>query len=102
VPMTLRIARGPAFAGRVPVEVRNLPFGVRVLNLGLNGVLVPEGQSERTVFLYAEPWAEAAVRPFYAVGKAEAAAAEHSSAPIELVVSPGIPNPSSSAAIVHP
>jgi hypothetical protein len=82
--------------------VRNLPFGVRVLNLGLNGVLVPEGQVERTVFLHAEPWAEAAERPFYAVGKAEAAATEHSSAPIELVVSPVIPDPASTATIVNP
>jgi hypothetical protein len=102
VSMTLKVTRGPAFAGRVPVEVRNLPFGVRVLNLGLNGVLVPKGQGERTIFLLAEPWAEAAERPFYAVGKAEAAAAEHSSAPIVLVVSPPVPNPATSATVVNP
>ena len=30
--------------------------------------------------LYAEPWVGAMERPFYAVGKAEAAATEHSSA----------------------
>jgi hypothetical protein len=98
----LRVARGPAFAGRVPIEVRNLPFGVRVLNVGLNGVLVPEGQHERTVFLRAEPWVREVERPFYAVGKAEAAAAEHSSGPIELVVSPGRPDPRSSASIDTP
>src|SRR5262249_18375980 len=84
--MKLAVRRGPAFAGRVPIEVRNLPQGVRVLNIGLNGVLIPEKQSERTVFLYAEPWVGAMERPFYAVGKAEAAGTEHSSTPFELVV----------------
>src|SRR5262249_9011405 len=89
VAMNLAVKRGPAFAGRVPIDVRNLPQGVRVLNIGLNGVLITETQAERTVFLYAEPWVGSTERPFYAVGKAEAAGTEHSSAPIDLVVSPG-------------
>ena len=84
--MTLAVARGPAFAGRVPIDVRNLPHGVRVLNIGLNGVLVTEAQARRSIFLYAEPWVEPMERPFYAVGKAEAAGTEHSSPPMELVV----------------
>ena len=90
VTLSLRVERGPAFAGRVPIEVRNLPRGVRVLNIGLNGVLVTESQTERTITLFAEPWAEPGERPFFAVGKAEAAATEHSSAPIELRVAPGL------------
>jgi hypothetical protein len=88
VSMTLAVKRRPAFKGRVPIEVKNLPQGVRVLNIGLNGVLVTETQSERTVTLLAEPWAEPMVRPFYAVGKAEIAGTEDSSPPIELVVVP--------------
>lgn len=91
VAMKLAVRRGPAFAGRVPITVRNLPLGVRVLNIGLNGVLITEKQSERTVFLYAEPWVEALERPFYAVGKADGPATEHSSAPIELIVTPARP-----------
>ncbi len=86
VEMTLAVARGPAFAGRVPIDVRNLPHGVRVLNIGLNGVLVTEAQARRTIFLYAEPWVEPMERPFFSVGKAEAAGTEHSSPPMELVV----------------
>jgi hypothetical protein len=89
VAMRLTVTRGPAFAGRVPIDVRNLPRGVRVLNVGLNGVLVTEAQTERTIFLYAEPWAEPVERPFYAVGKAESAGTEHSAPPIGLVVRPG-------------
>jgi hypothetical protein len=61
---------------------------VRVLNIGLNGVLITEKQTERTVFIVAEPWAKPMVRPFYAVGKAESAGTEHSSRPIELAVVP--------------
>lgn len=89
VTLSLKVKRAPQFTGRVPIEVRNLPQGVRVLNVGLNGVLITEAQTERTISVYAEPWATATERPFYAVGKAEAAGTEHSSAPIELIVGPG-------------
>jgi WD40 repeat protein len=98
VSMTLSVERSPAFKGRVPIDVKNLPQGVRVLNIGLNGVLITEAQRERSVFIYAEPWARAMHRPFYAVGKAEAAGTEHSSTPIELVVSPTPPGAPAQAA----
>jgi WD40 repeat protein len=88
VSMKLAVERAPAFSGRVPIEVKNLPQGVRVLNIGLNGVLVTEKQTERAVSLYAEPWAEPSERPFFAVGKAESAGTEHSSAPISLRIQP--------------
>jgi WD40 repeat protein len=88
VTMTLAVARSPAFQGRVPIDVKNLPQGVRVMNIGLNGVLITEVQTERTVTLIAEPWARPMVRSFYAVGKAESAGTEESSPPIELVVMP--------------
>jgi hypothetical protein len=88
VSMTLAVKRSPAFKGRVPIEVKNLPQGVKVLNIGLNGVLITESQTERSVFLQAEPWARPMTRPFYAVAKAEAASTEDSSPPIELVIEP--------------
>jgi hypothetical protein len=100
--MTLTVTRSPAFSGRVPIDVRNLPQGVRVLNIGLNGVLVTESQRERTVTLYAEPWTAAMERPFFAVGNAESAGMSHSSSPILLVVKPrakGGPATASAAAI---
>src|SRR5262249_11825970 len=86
VSITLAVKRSPAFKGRVPIEVKNLPQGVRVLNIGLNGVLITEAQTERSVFPRAEPGARPMVRPFSAVAKAEAAGTEDSSPPIELVV----------------
>ena len=88
VSMTLAVERAPAFSGRVPIDVKNLPQGVRVLDIGLNGVLITEKQVERTMFLQVEPWVKPMVRPFYAVAKAESAGTEDSSAPIELVITP--------------
>jgi hypothetical protein len=35
---------------------RNLPHGVYVDNVGLNGLLIPEGQTEREFFLTAAKW----------------------------------------------
>ena len=91
VSMTLAVARAPGFAGRVPIEVKNLPQGVRVLDIGLNGVLVTETQNERSMFLLAEPWVRPMVRPFYAVAKTESVQTKESSEPIELVVTPASP-----------
>ena len=88
VSMTLAVERAPGFSGRVPIDVKNLPQGVRVLDIGLNGVLITEKQVERTMFLQVEPWVKPMVRPFYAVAKAESAGTEDSSAPIELIIAP--------------
>jgi hypothetical protein len=84
--LTLSVERSPAFTGRVPIEVRNLPMGVKVLDIGLNGVLVTESQATRTIVLRAEPWASPLERPITAVGRCEPAGTEHPSAPIGLVV----------------
>lgn len=87
VEFTFRIDRSASFSGRVPIDVRNLPHGVRVLNIGLNGVLITESQTERTVFLYADPWVSPTERPFFGVGRVEAVGTEHSTPPITLVIS---------------
>ena len=84
--MKVSVVRNSGFKGRVPVLVQNLPQGVRVLNVGLNGVLITETQTERTVVVRAEPWVKPLTRPFYAVGKAESAGTEDSSSPITLEV----------------
>jgi hypothetical protein len=88
IEMKFTVARAPAFEGRVPIDVLNLPRAVQVLNIGLNGVLVTEKQTERSIFVYAEPSAEPTERLFYAVGKCEPAGTEHSSPPIRLRVQP--------------
>ena len=59
------------FEGRIAFEVLNLPHGVIVNDIGLNGVLIVEGQIERTVFLAAEDWVPEQSRLFYAQANVE-------------------------------
>lgn len=55
------------YDGRVRFDVQNLPHGVIVDNIGLNGVLIPEGQNEREVFLTARDWVPETTRSFFAL-----------------------------------
>ncbi len=59
------------FSGRIPVEVENLPHGVIVNDIGLNGVLINEQETERVIFLACEPWVAEQDRLFVAVVKVE-------------------------------
>jgi hypothetical protein len=52
---------GPVSFGSEEAVI-NAPHGVYVANTGLNGVLIPEKEMERTVFLHAEPWTPASER----------------------------------------
>lgn len=65
VPAWLRIERR-GFDGRVQFDVENLPHGVIVADIGLNGVLIPEGQAERKIFLQCQPWVAETRRLCYA------------------------------------
>jgi hypothetical protein len=83
VKVTLHVDRRNGFQGRVPCTVRNLPPGVRVVNVGLNGVLVTESQSTRTFTLHAEDWAKPITQPIYVVGEVESnSPTMHPSAPL--------------------
>ena len=59
------IERKNNFGGRVPLDIRNLPHGVRVTDIGLNGVLIIEQESSRRFALYCEPWVKPQTRPIY-------------------------------------
>lgn len=65
---TLRVDR-QGFKGRIGFEDRNLPHGVIVDNIGLNGVLITEEQSERTIYLTAYHWVEETERLFFLESK---------------------------------
>jgi hypothetical protein len=85
----VRVERRNGFKGRVPIDVRNLPFGVAVRYVGLNGVLITEQQTSRRFVISAEPWAKPQTRPFFAVGRVESEpATEVGSEPIMLTVEP--------------
>ncbi|MDZ4783678.1 MAG: c-type cytochrome domain-containing protein [Planctomycetia bacterium] len=66
----LRVERN-GFDDRIQFNLRNLPHGVIVDNIGLNGVLIPAGQTERQIFLTAESWVPETSRPFHAIAEVE-------------------------------
>ena len=41
-----------------PITVMNLPHGVRIDDIGLNGVMITEEETTRTVHIVAEPWVQ--------------------------------------------
>ncbi len=51
---------------RVTFDLENLPFGVIVDDIGLNGILIPEGATERRIFLLCAAWTPESERPGYA------------------------------------
>jgi hypothetical protein len=67
----VRVRRQNGFAGRVPVQVRDLPNRVRVTDSGLNGVLITEEETERSFRLWALPNAEPAEGMIYVAGAVE-------------------------------
>src|SRR5262249_15114886 len=83
---TVTIERRNAFAGRVPVDVLNLPHGLRVLDVGLNGVLINENEVSRSFVVACDPWAEPGPLLFYAAPKVEAEDRRHGSSPVGLEV----------------
>jgi len=77
--ITVSIARHGDFRGRVPVEVRNLPPRVRVLDVGLNGVLITEDETRRTFTLEALPSVEPVDQLIYVSGVIETRSGQQSS-----------------------
>ncbi len=68
---------------RLEFDVDNLPHGVIVDNIGLNGILIPAGQNEQTLYLAAASWVPETDRLFIAVAKADG---EQASLPVLLHV----------------
>ena len=85
--VTLRVERKNGFQGRVPCNVLNLPPGVTVVNAGLNGILVPEKETQRSFTLRAEAWAKPVEQPIYVTAEVESnSPTRHSSVPLTLKV----------------
>jgi hypothetical protein len=64
--------------------VRGLPHGVHALDIGLNGILINENETRRTVVLYAEPWVQPADRPFVVLARREGKNTEHGAKAVTL------------------
>jgi dipeptidyl aminopeptidase/acylaminoacyl peptidase len=86
VRVTVHIERRNGFAGRVPLDVRGLPHGVRVLDIGLNGILITEKETSRTVVIYAEPWVKPMEHPFVVLSKRESTGNEFAAKSVLLKV----------------
>lgn len=69
--VSLKISRDNGFQGRVPVNVMNLPPSVRVLDVGLNGVLINEDETERSFTLAVLPGTESLEQVIYVGGAIE-------------------------------
>jgi hypothetical protein len=77
------IVERAGFNDKIQFAVDNLPHGVIVDNIGLNGILIPAGQSRRTMTLAARNWVGETSRPFFAIAQVEG---NQASAPVTLHV----------------
>jgi WD40 repeat protein len=84
--VTVAIERRNGFAGRVPVEVQGLPHGVRVLDVGLNGILITPAETRRTFVLYCEPWVKPMDHPIVVLARREGRNTEHAAKSVLLRV----------------
>lgn len=82
VPALLRIKRN-GHEDLVTFFAENLPHGVIVADIGLNGVLIPKGENEREIFFNAARWVPEQDRLFYMI---EQQADRQTSRPVVLKV----------------
>ena len=68
--VVLRIERNGA-NGPLRFDLDNLPHGVIVGDLGLNGITLLKGQNRRVLSLKADDWVPATTRSFHAVCRSE-------------------------------
>lgn len=67
----LRIQRSDDFKGELKFDVDNLPHGVIVDNIGLSGILIREGETERQIFFTAAKWVPESTRWIHAVANGQ-------------------------------
>jgi hypothetical protein len=93
VTLTVTVERHNGFTGRVPVSVMNLPHGVRVNDIGLNGVMITEQETTRTIHIIAESWVQPQTQPILIVGRVEVNSPlrnESAALPVTLVIKPAV------------
>ncbi|HEY7154558.1 MAG TPA: c-type cytochrome domain-containing protein [Gemmataceae bacterium] len=86
VRLTVKVERRNDFKGRIPLDVKGLPHGVRVLDIGLNGILITPQETSRTIAIYAEPWVEEMTHPFVVFARREGKNSEHAAKSVLLRV----------------
>jgi hypothetical protein len=93
IPAWLKIHRA-GHKDLVTFFAEKLPHGVIVADIGLNGVLIPKGESERQIFFNAAKWVPEQDRLFYLI---EQQAGGQTSRPVLLKVRKAMPGQASSA-----
>jgi WD40 repeat protein len=86
VKVTVTVQRRDPKVGRIPLDVQGLPHGVRVLDVGLNGILITPGETRRTFVLYAEPWVRPMSHPFVVLARREDRGTEYAARSVLLRV----------------
>ncbi len=71
-PLAVQLERFNGFTSRSPIDVLNLPYGVSVMDTGLNGILVRENETDRAMNLYVQPWVAPMEREIYIQARIEA------------------------------
>jgi mono/diheme cytochrome c family protein len=84
--LTVKVERRNGFKGRIPLDVKGLPHGVRVLDIGLNGILITPDETTRTIAIYAEPWVREMTHPFVVLARREGKNTEHAAKSVLLRV----------------
>ena len=84
--LTVKVERRNGFKGRIPLDVKGLPHGIHVLDIGLNGILITPEETSRTIVIYAEPWVEATTHPFVVLARREGKKTEHAAKSVLLRV----------------
>ncbi len=77
VRVTVKVERRNGFTGRIPLEVLGLPHGLRVLDIGLNGILVIPGETTRTIVIQADAWVQPMEHPIVVLARREGKGSEH-------------------------
>jgi hypothetical protein len=93
VALTVTVSRHNGFTARVPISVMNLPHGVRVNDIGLNGVMITEQETTRTIHIAVEPWVQPQKQPLLVVGRVEVNSPlrnESAALPVTLVIKPAV------------
>ncbi|MFM9965247.1 MAG: c-type cytochrome domain-containing protein [Planctomycetaceae bacterium] len=79
----LRIERFNDFKNEQRFDIDNLPHGVIVDNIGLSGVMIRQGETERQIFLTASSWVPESSRLIYGISQQEG---NQASRPVRLIV----------------
>jgi hypothetical protein len=84
--LDVSVERRNGFKDRIPLDVKGLPHGVRVMNIGLNGILIRPDETSRRITIYAEPWVKPCERPFVVFATPEGKGTEHAAPAVMLKI----------------